>query len=132
MRKRGGPTKTWREIQEEKGIETRDYKVISRRAEFGRTSILIECPFCLGRVRAYLWSLSGCGKRCSCGAMFCSIGYATKEKDDGKRKRKGKAAAGGSVRGEPVHEAKGAVAAGVQGALGEVAGASAGGCVEGV
>jgi hypothetical protein len=29
-------------------------------------------------VKAYLWSLSGCGKRCSCGALFYSLGTAWK------------------------------------------------------
>ena len=38
----------------------------------------IECPWCKREVKAYLWSLAGGGKRCSCGALFGSLGFAWK------------------------------------------------------
>tara|TARA_Y100001963_G_scaffold146115_1_gene220629 strand:+ start:372 stop:638 length:267 start_codon:yes stop_codon:yes gene_type:complete len=31
-----------------------------------------RCPFCKSEVRAYWWSLAGCGKKCDCGAKFHS------------------------------------------------------------
>ena len=51
---------------------TREYRTnyfSSYVAEFGRSSIQIECPFCKVVCWAYVWSLVGHGKRCSCGAM---------------------------------------------------------------
>lgn len=36
----------------------------------GRTYTNIACPFCGAKVRAYIWSLYGGGKRCYCGALF--------------------------------------------------------------
>jgi hypothetical protein len=38
----------------------------------------IECPFCNDDVKAYLWSLSGGGKRCACGAIIRTGGNAYK------------------------------------------------------
>lgn len=40
---------------------------------------LIVCPFCEADVVAYVWSLSGNGKKCPCGAMFTSFGTARKK-----------------------------------------------------
>lgn len=52
----------------------RPYKVLSRISEMGRTRVLIECPFCIGRFWAYVWSLSGSGKRCPhCRAWHGSV-----------------------------------------------------------
>ncbi len=46
----------------------------------GRSYIYIECPFCKTKVKAYVWSLAGSGKKChGCGAQFASFGNATKE-----------------------------------------------------
>jgi hypothetical protein len=45
----------------------------------GRTVVYITCPFCDTVVRAYLWSLSGSGKRCTCGAKFDAAGNAWRE-----------------------------------------------------
>jgi hypothetical protein len=45
----------------------------------GRSSIAIRCPFCNWLTTAFLWSLSGGGKRCenrACGALFGSSGTA--------------------------------------------------------
>lgn len=46
-------------------------------SEMGRRRIEIECPFCFVRFWAFVWSLSGGGKRCpNCRAMHTSIGEA--------------------------------------------------------
>ena len=46
----------------------------------GRNTALIDCPFCgEKRILIYIWSYSGCGKRCGCGAMLSYHG-ATKKK----------------------------------------------------
>lgn len=38
----------------------------------------IECPFCQTVVRAYWWSLSGSGKKCTgCGALHGSSGMTS-------------------------------------------------------
>lgn len=38
---------------------------------------LFNCPFCKDEVKAYVWSISGSGKRCTCGALFyrSGLGY---------------------------------------------------------
>ena len=55
----------------------REFKVLARYPAKGRTSVSIECPFCLTRFQAYVWSLSGGGKKCpGCGAMHASFGVA--------------------------------------------------------
>jgi len=36
-------------------------------SQHGRTQIEIECPECSKRYIVYLWSFSGCGKKCQCG-----------------------------------------------------------------
>lgn len=35
---------------------------------------MIKCPWCSASVRAYWWSISGGGKKCTCGAMHNSAG----------------------------------------------------------
>ncbi len=40
----------------------------------GRTLVRLTCPFCQADVEAYLWSLAGSGKRCSCGALLGQLG----------------------------------------------------------
>jgi len=40
----------------------------------GKTHFDIKCPFCGEVVTAYLWSLSGGGKKCPCGAMHSAHG----------------------------------------------------------
>lgn len=39
------------------------------RADFGRTSIRFECPFCGDHLTGYIWSLAGSGKKCTCGVL---------------------------------------------------------------
>lgn len=36
----------------------------------GRIPIQINCPFCDELVSGYLWSVSGSGKKCKCGAII--------------------------------------------------------------
>lgn len=56
----------------------RPYKVVGRLSVFGRSSVIIQCPFCHDEFTAYVWSLPN-GKRCgSCGAMFGARGEAWK------------------------------------------------------
>lgn len=57
----------------------REFRVLDRRSAMGRTRVQIECPFCSTRFWAYVWSISGGGKRCenkACGAMHTSFGVA--------------------------------------------------------
>lgn len=57
----------------------RVFKVLERRPEMGRTRVKIECPFCLSTFWAYVWSISGGGKKCenkACGAIHGSMGAA--------------------------------------------------------
>lgn len=69
-----GDSRETRRVRDE--VEEKPYKVIDRWSRHGRTTIGIECPFCLSYIRAYVWSLCGGGKRCGCGALFGSFGNA--------------------------------------------------------
>lgn len=57
-------------------IERREYRVTRQGADShvqGRRTqktIWIECPFCQAEVKAFVWSVSGNGKLCKCGAKF--------------------------------------------------------------
>lgn len=62
--------------------ESRLYTYSNVRARVGRTSLDIRCPFCEQRVTAFLWSLSGGGKRCDCGAIFSARNTAYKLKGE--------------------------------------------------
>ncbi len=47
-------------------------------SEMGKRRIEIECPFCFQEFWAFVWSLSGSGKRCpNCGAMHSGHGIAS-------------------------------------------------------
>ena len=54
--------------------------VTNYHGEMGRSTVMITCPFCGDEVRTYIWSLAGCGKRCPCGVIFMSIGWAEDDK----------------------------------------------------
>ncbi len=64
--------------------ETRTYIVASRGEVADRTgrrtqkTITAVCPFCQAEVRIFVWSLSGGGKLCTCGAKFQRNGQAGK------------------------------------------------------
>jgi hypothetical protein len=51
----------------------RNHKKYRGVSEFGKSTCIIECPYCGVETEAYVWSLAGCGKKCSCGAMHSSI-----------------------------------------------------------
>lgn len=56
-----------------KGAEQRRYEVHRQRLEYPSSiTIYFDCPWCGNEVKAYLWSLSGSGKKCHCGAIFGS------------------------------------------------------------
>lgn len=62
-----------------------DLVYTGRRAK-GQRVVGVRCPFCDCVVEAYLWSISGSGKRCECGAVIrrnnMTAGFeATKEED---------------------------------------------------
>lgn len=40
----------------------------------GRTSVSVTCPVCNAKTTAFLWSLSGSGKLCTCGALLTPAG----------------------------------------------------------
>lgn len=64
--------------------EKREYEAVVVSRQNGRTQRRITCPFCLERFTAYIWSLAGCGKRCSCGAIFGMIaGFKLKDTNNG-------------------------------------------------
>ena len=69
-------------------LDKRIYTYTSGARLMGRSYIYILCPFCGTRVRAYIWSLAGSGKKCLCGAKHTQLGgYSIKETDVKKTKR---------------------------------------------
>lgn len=50
-------------------VETLDHYARPGRAAMGRSTVIITCPFCRADIEAYVWSLAGGGKRCTCGAL---------------------------------------------------------------
>ena len=40
--------------------------------------VFFNCPWCHQEIKAYVWSLSGSGKKCGCGAMFSKWGARKK------------------------------------------------------
>lgn len=38
----------------------------------GKSKAKLDCPFCGLTATVYIWSLSGSGKRCECGALHCN------------------------------------------------------------
>ena len=57
--------------------ERRKYTARMGTSGVGRTTIYITCPFCGVETMAYLWSLAGSGKLCSCGAKHTYMGGDT-------------------------------------------------------
>jgi len=39
------------------------------RGAMGKSTVDIDCPYCGETITAYVWSLSGTGKKCPCGAL---------------------------------------------------------------
>lgn len=55
----------------------REFEVLERVSQMGKSRVLIECPFCFATFWAFIWSISGGGKKChNCGAMHGSFGRA--------------------------------------------------------
>jgi hypothetical protein len=57
-------------------VERAKFTTSDHRAQMGKSSLVIHCPFCQASILTYLWSLAGGGKRCECGALFGSGGEA--------------------------------------------------------
>ena len=67
---------TWKDVGN-KDVEQKDFTATLFNREHGKSTIKIICPFCGHNFFAYIWSISGIGKRCpDCGAMFGSGGVA--------------------------------------------------------
>lgn len=47
----------------------------------GRSTMMVQCPFCKEEFEVYIWSFYGSGKRCSCGALLMN-GCCVKEVND--------------------------------------------------
>ena len=45
--------------------EQRDNTLYGFVSKSGRSTARLDCPFCGASVVVYLWSISGCGKRCT-------------------------------------------------------------------
>ena len=59
--------------------ERREYEVHRHGLESPSSVVwYFDCPWCGEEIKAYLWSLSGGGKRCRCGAIFGSWGFGRK------------------------------------------------------
>lgn len=56
--------------------EARQFTLTSLRHSVGRSPLTFLCPFCSNTVHGYLWSMSGGGKRCGCGAICYASGNA--------------------------------------------------------
>lgn len=76
MSRRKGPrSEDWLRTPEK--VDERVFQVKSERLEPPSSVVwYFTCPFCTSEVKAYLWSLSGGGKRCECGAYFNRMGQA--------------------------------------------------------
>jgi hypothetical protein len=70
---------TFRDIADAEG---RPHMRSATYALFGRSFCRITCPFCGARVKAYVWSLAGGGKRCPCGALHGNFGMTYKKSED--------------------------------------------------
>jgi hypothetical protein len=64
-------------------VDRRTHATFARYERPGRTSVVIQCPFCGVTVVAYVWSLAGSGKRCpGCGALHTSGGQTLRRQGD--------------------------------------------------
>ena len=66
-------------MSEKVAMENREHTRTATYSRVGRSFCYITCPFCGHEVRAYIWSLAGCGKRCpGCGAIHTNFGITGK------------------------------------------------------
>lgn len=49
--------------------EKREHKKYGYQSRMGKSTVKIDCPFCGETITAFLWSLAGSGKKCTCGAL---------------------------------------------------------------
>ena len=73
---------TYRHITDPR-CEHREHERSATRPGVGRSYCYITCPFCGARVQAFIWSLSGGGKRCPCGAIHFSHGMTYRMPEGG-------------------------------------------------
>lgn len=67
----------WTDVHQRRDlVDSREYATLWTTSGMGTSSVTLRCPFCSGRVVAYIWSLAGRGKRCECGALYGSVGLA--------------------------------------------------------
>lgn len=60
--------------------EIREHSRSGSYSQFATSYCYIWCPWCGAKSKAYIWSLSGGGKRCDgCGVMHCSGGRSYKK-----------------------------------------------------
>lgn len=79
--KKSSKTK-WEDINKP-NCEKKKYTSSNTYSEHGKSYFYVRCPFCSEQTRAYIWSISGGGKRCNnlnCGALFGSDGDSYKLK----------------------------------------------------
>lgn len=60
--------------------EQRPYTREGNYSQMGKSYTYITCPFCNDTVKAYIWSLAGSGKKCTCGVLHGSYGWSMKKK----------------------------------------------------
>lgn len=48
-------------------------------SSFGKSYTFITCPFCGEETKAFLWSLAGSGKKCTCGVIHTGYGTTIKK-----------------------------------------------------
>lgn len=56
--------------------ERRDHQRWRGRSAMGRSTDIIDCPFCQQGTEVYVWSLAGRGKKCECGALHTNLGFS--------------------------------------------------------
>lgn len=56
----------WPELLDQRHIEVHKTGLEHKSSN----TIYFHCPFCTIEVKAYVWSWTGGGKRCECGALF--------------------------------------------------------------
>lgn len=48
--------------------------IYNQTVQMGKSRGFVDCPFCSRKVLVYIWSFSGGGKRCECGAKLSRSG----------------------------------------------------------
>jgi hypothetical protein len=74
------PKTTYKDIQNTK-TESAVHQRTGVYSAFGRSHCYITCPFCQAETKAFVWSLAGGGKRCSCGALHTNLGLTYRKRN---------------------------------------------------